>query len=74
VLRHGTPDEKVRMFQQFQSEAKNILETCITIAYYMRGGIQYDDLLTRSPVERELFLDFIKERLEIENKKMYPNY
>ena len=74
MLRHGATDEKVRMFQQYQAEAKNIIESCINITYFMRGGIQYEDVLLRSPTERELFFDFIKERLEQESKKQYPQY
>ena len=74
MLRHGTADEKVRMFQQLQAEARNIIDSCISLSYYMRGAIQYEDVLMRVPAERDMMFEFIKDRLETESKRPYPNY
>jgi hypothetical protein len=40
----------------------------------MRGMIQLDSLMLKSPGEREIYAEFIKERLEQEGKNPYPNY
>ena len=40
----------------------------------MRGSIQYDDAMWRTPIEREIMFDFIKDRLDAEKKKHNPIY
>ena len=62
------------MFGELQTATRSLIEECVSLAYFMRGGIQYEDLMFRTPVERQVMGKFIKERLEMENKKMYPNY
>ncbi len=62
------------MFKELNSATKSLIEECISLAYWMRGGIQYDDLLWRTPVERQVMSNFLSERLKSESKKTYPNY
>jgi len=62
------------MFGELRHSSKILLEECVSLAYFMRGGIQYDDLMWRTPVERQVIGKFIKERLETESKRPYPNY
>lgn len=57
-----------------QRERKRLLRSIVQLVYFMRGSIQYNDMLNMSLVERETVNDFIQERLETESKKMYPNY
>lgn len=40
----------------------------------MRGGISYDELMFRTPGERDLISDFIDKRLEQEKGKHYQVY
>jgi len=40
----------------------------------MRGSIQYEDMMRRTPGERQLFEEFISERLEVEKDNPFPNY
>lgn len=40
----------------------------------MRGGIQYADLLQRTPNERELMKAYLDDRLDQERGRMHPNY
>ena len=42
--------------------------------YFMRGSIQYEDMMLRTPAERQIFEEFISERLEIEKDSPFPNY
>ena len=44
------------------------------IVYFMRGGIQYDDIMWRTPFERGIMEEFVMKRLEIESKSMHPVY
>lgn len=45
------------------------------LAYFMRGAIQYDDLMYRTIAERQIMSEFISERLESQqnglNVKIY---
>lgn len=63
------------MFQRLRSDGKKMLENVIEIAYFMRGAVQYNDLLlTMSYGERDLLSNFISKRLELESKSTNPNY
>ncbi|MGZ8924648.1 MAG: hypothetical protein ACXW2E_02070 [Nitrososphaeraceae archaeon] len=55
-------------------ERRRILRSIIQLVYFMRGSIQYKDMLNMSLVEREEVGDFIEKRIEQESKKMYPIY
>lgn len=62
------------MFAHMKTEVRNILMECIDITYFMRGGIQYADLLQRTPNERELMKAYLDDRLDQERGRMHPNY
>ena len=51
-----------------------LIDECINIAYWMRGGIQYPDTFNLTFFERQRFGTFISDRLENEAKKSFPNY
>lgn len=55
-------------------ERARIIKNIIQLVYFMRGSIQYRDMLNMSLVEREFVSDFIEKRIEDESKKMYQNY
>lgn len=46
----------------------------VQLAYYMRGAITYDDLMWRTPFERQIIDEFIEGRLKSEAKKHFPVY
>jgi len=52
------------MIGGMQSEAKSIIKSITEIAYYMKGGISYDALMVSTPIERDIFADFIQEKLD----------
>ena len=62
------------MFEQMHNEQRRIMKSVIELVYFMRGSIQYDDMMKRSLIERDLITEFLNDRLEIEAKKMHPNY
>ncbi len=53
-------------------EAGNLVKQVVSIVYFMRGSIQYDDMMFRTPAERDVFEEFIKERMELQKKIPYP--
>jgi hypothetical protein len=48
---------------------RNLIKSAIHISYFMRGGIQYDDVLERTYYERSEMIDYINERLKHEMEK-----
>lgn len=55
-------------------DRKRILHSIIQLVYFMRGAIQYKDMMNMSLVERDAVGEFIEKRLEQEAKKTYPTY
>lgn len=55
-------------------EAEQIIENVIELTYFMRGAIGYEEMLFRTPGERQMIASFITRRLESQQKSMYPVY
>ncbi|MEM2159563.1 MAG: hypothetical protein QXN55_01260 [Candidatus Nitrosotenuis sp.] len=53
-------------------EIKALVKTCLEIAWFSRGGWNYDQVLQMSAGERDLAIEIINERLEAAGKMMYP--
>ena len=62
------------MFSRLKRESRQVVKTVLQLVYFMRGSIQYSDMLLLSHAEREMINDFIQERLESESKKVHPIY
>ena len=62
------------MIDRLKAEARQIVHQCVELSYFMRGAIQYHDMLQTIPAEREIISDFVKKRLESQKKSMYPVY
>lgn len=74
MLKHGSPDDIREMFHRLRDESRGLLKEITSLVYFMRGSIQYNDMMTMTPVEREIIGDFVKERLEQERDKIHPVY
>lgn len=70
----GTPEDVVKMFEELKTSVRHILHDIVSMTYYMRGGIQYDDLMFRTPIEKEIIRDFIEQHLKEESKHTFPQY
>ncbi len=56
-------------FDSLSSARKAILRECSDIAYLMKGGVSYNDLLhNKTVVERQTMLETIKQYRELETK------
>lgn len=49
---------------------RNLVKSAIHLAYFMRGSVQYDDVLDKTFFERKMMQEFINDRIEFENKKL----
>jgi hypothetical protein len=57
-----------------RKSSRALSKDVVQMVYFMRGAISYNDALLMTPGERDLVTEFVTERLESENKRMYPNY
>lgn len=55
-----------------EAEAKSIREHSMRLAWYMRGGITYEQVLMLSPNEREIISELAKENIETTKKSGLP--
>lgn len=62
------------MFNSLTKGSEALIRSVIELVYFMRGAMQYDDMMWRTPFERDLISRFLEERLEKESKKDFPIY
>jgi len=74
MLKTGNQEEIRKMFRSMDNEVKTIVSSVIQLVYFMRGSIQYDDMMFRTPGERDLIEQFISDRMEQEKDHMHPQY
>lgn len=76
TIKSGDPKKIQELFARLRSEASSILNSIVETAWYMRGSIQYHDLLLTTPYERETMKKFLDKRFEKmqQTKTMFPVY
>lgn len=52
-----------------QRDATALVDSVVALSYWMRGAITYDQLMEKTPGERDRIATFIEKRLEQESKK-----
>lgn len=60
------------MVEGMEKEANSIRQEAIKMAWYMRGGITYDQALQLNATERKTVSELIKENLETTKKSGLP--
>lgn len=62
------------MIGRLQDEAREIVDSVTTLAYFMRGGATFTEIMNMPYGIRERLGNFINKRLEVEQKSPYPVY
>ena len=62
------------MFAALRRESERLIDSILTLIYFMRGSLSYSEAMNMSYAERELVGKFIEKRLEVEKKNPYPVY
>lgn len=57
-----------------EKESNDIRQEALKMAWYMRGGLTYDQALQLSTAERKIISNIIKENLETTKKTGMPFY
>lgn len=74
MLKYGDPDTIRQMFVKMQDDVLSIVDGVIELCYYMRGSIGYEEMMFRTPGERQRIAKFIEKRLDSQKKLMNPVY
>lgn len=67
------PPEKVqKLIDGYEKAIKDIKKNAMTMAWYMRGGMTYEDIMNMSAAEREQINEIIESNLETTKKTQMP--
>jgi hypothetical protein len=57
------------MNSSFESEVRGLYKNGIEIMYYMRGALSKEEMISLTAWERDMFVEFLRDRLDEEKKK-----
>jgi hypothetical protein len=57
---------------ELDEEVKSIKRNSLKFAWYMRGGVSYEDVLNMSDEERTMISKIVEENLEVTKKTSMP--
>lgn len=62
----------VRFLESYDKESKAIKNESLRFAWYMRGGLSYEEAMYLSQAEREMIGKIIEDNIEITKKSGIP--
>lgn len=66
-----SPPEIMKLIENYEKIVDQIKRNALTMAWYMRGGASYEDILNMSVIERNQISELIEKNLEVtKNSKM----
>ena len=65
-------DQIVAYIDQMEKESNDIRQEAVKMAWYMRGGLTYDQAMQLGLTERRIISELIKENLETTKKSKLP--
>ena len=65
-------EDMVAYFDQLERQSKALKEEALRLAWYMRGGLSYDDAMHLSQSDREIIGKIVKDNLETAKKSGMP--
>jgi hypothetical protein len=61
-----------KLIDDMESECAAIKKNALSMSWYMRGGVTYEDVLNMSTIEREEIKKIIDNNLEVTKKSQMP--
>jgi hypothetical protein len=61
-----------KLIDDMEEECAGIKKNALSMSWYMRGGVSYEDVLNMSIVEREEIKKIIDSNLEVTKKSQMP--
>ena len=66
------PDGIRELISKYEEYTQGIKSNALTLAWYMRGGASYEDILNMSQTERKSINKLVEEHLETTKKTQLP--
>jgi len=66
------PEAIKKLIDGYEKEVNSIKHNALVMAWYMRGGVSYIDILNMSTPERESINKIIEDNLETTKKSQMP--
>lgn len=66
------PEAIEKLIDRYQKEVQGIKKSALTMAWYMRGGASYVDILNMSVNERKAINEIIDSNLDVTKKSQLP--
>ena len=66
------PEQVAKMIDDMDKEINDIRQEALRLAWYMRGGLPYDQALQLSIEERKLISQIVKDNMETTKKSGLP--
>lgn len=67
----GDHREIKKLIDRLMLETKSLIRSGLEISYYSRGSWQYETVMLMSAFERDMALEFVKERLKEMSKNPF---
>ena len=64
MIETGEVEKISKFIGSLTQQNEQLYKSLLSLAYYWRGTFSMDDILTRSPNERELMVTFLNERFK----------
>lgn len=72
MLLKAKPDAIEKLIENYEKQVEEIKSGALSMAWYMRGGVSYEDILNMSFNEREQINKIIESNLEVTKKSQMP--
>lgn len=66
------PEGLEKLIERYEKQVESIRSSALSMAWYMRGGATYEDVLNMSLAEREAITKLIEDNLETTKKTQLP--
>jgi hypothetical protein len=63
-----------QLMRRLGQEVESLVDNCLQLSWYSRGGWPYHTVLKMTAGERDLAFNFINKRMEAQAKSSYPVY
>lgn len=72
MLLNLSPEKIQKLIESYEKITKDIKKNALTMTWYMRGGVSYEDIMNMSADERQQINELIESNLETTKKTQLP--
>lgn len=72
MLLNLNPEKIQKLIESYEKAIRDIKKNALSLSWYMRGGLTYEDVLNMSADERQQINELIESNLETTKKTQMP--